>query len=124
MLIEIKRRKGLSMTFSLNLSGLQEVLNRLIAEQMTERLAAMFADGYDPEASQAEQDALRAEAQENMRRFIRSIKTVIGAILITLRALALNRLRGSRRQSPSDLFVDGLVASIPVPPTTILSCAA
>jgi len=112
------------MTFSLNLSGLQEVLNRLIAEQMTERLAAMFADGYDPEASQAEQDALRAEAQENMRRFIRSIKTVIGAILITLRALALNRLRGSRRQSPSDLFVDGLVASIPVPPTTILSCAA
>lgn len=112
------------MTFSLNLSGLQEVLNRLIAEQMTKRLAAKYADDYDPEASQAEQDALRAEAQENMCRFIRSIKAAIGAILITLRALALNRLRASRRQSPSDLSVDGLVASIPVPPTALLSCAA
>ncbi len=116
------------MVFTLNLSGLQATLNRLMVEEMNRRLAARIAARLAaencPESTLEEKNAFDAAAQEEMRRFIRSIKKVIGAILTALRVLALNRLRGSRRQSPTDQSVDGLVASVPVPPTTILSCAA
>ena len=111
------------MTLTLNLSGLHAVLNRLIVEEMNRRLAVRRTGESCPESTLEDKNAIQAAAQEEMRRFIRSIKKVIGAILIALRALMLSRLRGSRRQSPTDQFVDGLVASIPVPPTTMLSCA-
>lgn len=108
------------LTFSL--VAIEEAISKLAAEALNRQLAARMADddAEEQEWERRYQQYVAAHAQ--LRRLIRCLMRILVAVLSSIRSSLLRRLNSSRRQSANDPFVDGMVASIPVPPTRMLVC--
>ena len=123
MLIGIHRVFRSVVTFAADLTGLLDALSKLAVEALNRRIAARMAGNYDEEQAWALRCAQYLAAHENLRKLIRSLELVMKSIVATIQAMKLRQLQSSRRQSPNAQFVDGLVASVPVPPTNMLFTA-
>ena len=122
-LIGIHRLFSSVVTFTVDLTGILEAFSRLALEALNRRMAARMAGNYDEEQAWAIRYAQYIAAHENLRKLIRSLELVLKSISATIQALKLRQLQSSRRQSPNAQFVDGIVASVPVPPTNMLFSA-
>lgn len=111
---------GSVFSHTVDLSMILDAISRLALEALNKRIAARMAGNYEDEQAWAEYYAQYAAAQANLRKLIRSMKLVLTAMLATVQAMKLRQFQSSQRQSPNAQFVDGLVASVPVPPTNML----
>ena len=96
----------------------------LTGNVQTESIDAVLtlANDYAEEQEWERQYQQYVAAHAQLRRLIRSLMRILVAVLSSIRSSLLRRLSSVRRQSASDQFVDGMVTSIPVPPTRMLVC--
>lgn len=99
------------------MTKLLEAFSKLALEALNRGLAARLAGNCSEEQAWAQRYAQYIAAHRQLRKLIRSLKFVLTALISTIQAMKLRQLQSSRRQSPNAQFVDGLVASVPVPPT-------
>lgn len=109
-------------TLNFNLAAIEEVISKLAVEALNRQLAARLANDYAEEQEWERQYQQYVAAHAQLRRLIRSLMRILVAVLSSIRSSLLRRLSSVRRQSASDQFVDGMVTSIPVPPTRMLVC--
>ena len=109
-------------TLNFNLAAIEEVISMLAVEALNRQLAARLANDYAEEQEWERQYQQYVAAHAQLRRLIRSLMRILVAVLSSIRSSLLRRLSSVRRQSASDQFVDGMVTSIPVPPTRMLVC--
>ena len=100
-----------------HLQILEEFFKNLELEAFNKKLAARMANDFAEQQEWEQRYQLYVAAHDQLRKLIRSLVRMIVAVFVSLRASLMKRLSSVRRQSPSDQFVDGMVASIPVPPT-------
>ena len=115
--ISINRLLGHVATLTFDMSRLLEAFSKLALDALNRGLAARMAGNYTEEQEWAQRCVQYAAAHALLRRMMRSLELVMLSLRSTIKALKLKQLRSCRRQSPNAQFVDGLVASVPVPPT-------
>lgn len=105
------------MTLTFDMTKLLEAFSKLALEALNRGFAARLAGNRSEEQAWALKYAQYIAAHEQLRKLIRSLNLVLTALISTIKAMTLKQLQSCRRQSANAQFVDGLVASVPVPPT-------
>lgn len=103
------------------MTKLLEAFSKLALEALNRGFAARLAGNRSEEQAWALRYAQYIAAHEQLRKLIRSLNLVLTALISTIKAMKLKQLQSCRRQSANAQFVDGLVASVPVPPTHYVS---